>query len=435
MAAKRANKPKGKPAAKPKPRITTRRVQATEKLPPPQRNGSLSLGDLRPDPQNARRHTPRNIGTIVDALHKVGAARSIVIDEDNVILAGNGVFEAAGEAGIERVHVVDADGETIIAVRRSGLTKKQKAELAIADNRAAELAEWDVPALTGLADEVGLDLKDVGFSDEDMRGLRLGDDAGEATEDEAPDAADVERRCKAGDLWELGTHRLLCGDSTNAENVGRLLAGAVPFIMVTDPPYGVEYDPALRSENRTGKVSNDDRANWSETYALFPGAVAYVWHAGWFVGVVANDLDGIGFERRVYIVWAKPHFQLGRGHYHWQHEPCWYAVRKGATAKWCGDRTQSTLWDIAHVTPNSSDDGQTVHGTQKPVECMARPIRNHGGPDDDVYDPFVGSGTTIIAAEQLGRRCFAMELSEEYCDVVLDRWEKFTGEKATKAGA
>jgi DNA modification methylase len=126
------------------------------------------------------------------------------------------------------------------------------------------------------------------------------------------------------------------------------------------------------------------------------------------------------------VIWRKPRFIISRGHYHWQHEPCWYAVRKGGSAKWCGDRSQSTVWDIA-----LKDGGEdTNHSTQKPVECMARPIRNHGGKDDDVYDPFLGSGTTIIAAEQLGRRCYGLELSPAYCDVIVARWEKLTGRKA-----
>lgn len=200
--------------------------------------------------------------------------------------------------------------------------------------------------------------------------------------------------------------------------------------MVTDPPYGVEYDPTLRSDNRTGKVENDDRSSWRESYSLFPGVVAYVWHAGWFVHVVAADLDACGFDRRSYLLWKKPHFQLGRGHYHWQHEPCWYAAK--GSSKWCGDRTQSTVWEIEHVLKTGDEDAETNHGTQKPVECMARPIRNHGGKSDDVYDPFLGSGTTLIAAEQLGRRCFGLEISETYCDVILARWEKLTGKTATR---
>jgi DNA modification methylase len=237
-----------------------------------------------------------------------------------------------------------------------------------------------------------------------------------------------------GDLLILGEHRLLCGDSTKAEDVGRLLDGAVPFLMVTDPPYGVEYDPAwrhrsgLNNSERVGKVSNDDRVDWTDAYRLFPGHVAYVWHAGRFAADLTLNLRDAGFEVRTQIIWRKSRFAIGRGHYHWQHEPAWYAVREGGSAKWCGDRTQSTVWDI----DGKDQDAETRHGTQKPVEAMARPVRNHGGKGDDVYDPFLGSGTTVIAAEQLGRRCFAMEVSPQYCDVAVQRWENFTGKKAKR---
>jgi DNA modification methylase len=264
-------------------------------------------------------------------------------------------------------------------------------------------------------------------------------------EDEVPEPPKV-AITKTGDLWQLGAHRLLCGDSTKAEDVERLLGNRKPFIMVTDPPYGVEYDSDWRLEagvNKpwqklaSGKVQNDDRVDWSESYKLFPGHVAYVWHAGRFAADLVVNLRAAAFEVRTQIIWSKPSLVMSRGHYHWQHEPCWYAVRKGGSAKWCGDRKQSTLWQIAnmHRTQGSVDDGKTIHSTQKPVECMARPIRNHGDKDDDVYDPFLGSGTTMIAAEQLGRRCFAMELDPIYVDVAVARWERLTGKKAKRITA
>ena len=161
-----------------------------------------------------------------------------------------------------------------------------------------------------------------------------------------------------------------------------------------------------------------------------------MWHGGVHAAEVATSLTASGFEIRSQIMWAKPTLVMGRGHYHWQHEPCWYAVRKGATASWSGDRKQTTVWDIAnmHRTQGDVDDGKTNHSTQKPVECMLRPIRNHGGKDDHVYDPFVGSGTTIIAAEQVERRCFALELTPTYCQMAIDRWEAFTGHRAVKCG-
>ena len=217
----------------------------------------------------------------------------------------------------------------------------------------------------------------------------------------------------------------------------RLFNGTVPFLMVTDPPYGVAYDPewrhrfGLNDSERTGKVTNDDRVDWTDAYRLFPGRVAYVWHAGRYAAELSGHLASAGFGVRAQLIWRKPRFAISRGHYHWQHEPCWYAVRDGGSAKWCGDRSQSSVWDIAQKDTT----GDTTHGTQKPVECMARPVRNHGGHEDHVYDPFLGSGTTVMAAEQLGRRCYGIEISLGYVDVIVRRWEAFTGKKASRVDA
>ena len=216
--------------------------------------------------------------------------------------------------------------------------------------------------------------------------------------------------------------------------MARLLDGVQPHLMVTDPPYGVNYDPAWRNETgaaqtkRTGKVANDDRADWREAWALFPGDVAYVWHGALHAGTVAESLSATGFDIRAQIVWAKERLVPSRGHYHWQHEPCWYAVR--GKGHWSGDRTQTTLWTI----PSRDQDAATVHGTQKPVECMRRPILNNSSPGQAVYEPFCGSGTTLIAAETTGRACHAMEIDPAYVDVAVQRWQAFTGEVATLEG-
>ena len=175
-----------------------------------------------------------------------------------------------------------------------------------------------------------------------------------------------------------------------------------------------------------GKVLNDNRADWREAWALFPGEVAYVWHAGSFSPTVAESLVTCGFNLYSLIVWAKNNLVIGRGHYHPKHEPCWYAVKKGGTGHWQGDRKQTTLWEI-----NKPQKSETGHSTQKPIECMRIPIENNSKPGDEIYDPFSGSGTTIIAAEQTGRRCYAMELSPNYVDVAVRRWQNFTGKRAT----
>jgi DNA modification methylase len=226
-----------------------------------------------------------------------------------------------------------------------------------------------------------------------------------------------------GQVWEIGRHWVMCGDSTSAEDVAALLGGAKPLLMVTDPPYGVEYDAAWRIDalqggvakgTAVGKVTNDDRADWREAWALFPGDVVYVWHAMRTQHAAATSLIASGIEIRAEIVWAKNALVISQGHYHPQHESCFYAVRKGATGRWAGDRNQTTLWKI-----DKQRKSETGHSTQKPLECMARPIRNHDAPE--VYDPFLGSGTTAVAAEQLDRTCYGMEIEPKYVAVTLQR--------------
>lgn len=254
---------------------------------------------------------------------------------------------------------------------------------------------------------------------------------------------------KPGDLWLLGQHRLLCGDSTDADSVARLLDRVTtPLLMTADPPYGVTYDPAWRQKaaeagrikfgaKRTAAVTGDQQVDWSAAWKLFPGDIAYVWHAGVLGSEVRAHLVESGFQVRNQIVWIKPSFAISRGHYNWQHEPCWYAVRVGRSAKWSGDHSQSTVWKAA--PPGMSDaprEGtETDHGAQKPVALYAIPIRNHGKKGDGVYDPFVGSGTSIVAAEQVERSCFGLEIEPRFCDVVVERWQNLTGQKSKRAGS
>ena len=373
---------------------------------------AVPIDDLHHDPSNARVHSDRNIDAIKSSLAMFGQIKPVVVQRQGMIVrAGNGTLAAARALGWTTIAAVVLDVDNATAV-----------QLAIADNRTGDLAEWDEATLAKLLEPMDAAMRDA-----------IG-----ATEDEVPPVP-ANPVSKLGDLWLLGRHRLLCGDSTVAANVDLLLAGAKPFLMVTDPPYGVNYDPEWRvgaglntDAARSGKVLNDDNASWPGAYKLFAGAVAYVWHAGVHAGAVAVDLHASDLLIRGQIIWRKERFSIGRGAYHWGHEPCWYAVRKGASAKWCGDRSQSTVWDIKRPqVGEAGEDMLTDHGTQKPVECMARPIRNHGGLDDAVYDPFLGSGTTLIACEQLGRVCFGMELSPGYCDVIVQRWQAATGSAAT----
>jgi len=257
--------------------------------------------------------------------------------------------------------------------------------------------------------------------------------------DDAPELP-VSPVAVSGDLWVLGRHRLLCGDATDKDDVERLLEAERPHLMIVDPPYGVEYDPDWRNRadrksgrpigaRATGRPANDHRSDWSAAWELFPADVVYQWHAGLHASDTQHALEEAGFEVRAQIIWAKHQFVIGRGHYHVQHEPCWYGVRKGASGHWKGDRSQSTIWNIDK--PLKSETG---HSTQKPVECMLRPIENNSKVGDAVYDPFVGSGTTIIATEMTGRHCYAIEIDPKYVDCAILRWQHFMGEKATLDG-
>ncbi len=240
-------------------------------------------------------------------------------------------------------------------------------------------------------------------------------------------AAELQQKWQVqrGQIWQIGKHRLMCGDSTSAEDVARLLDGAEPYLMITDPPYGVDYDPEWRNKaaaegklayaaSRVGRFENDTRADWSDVYRLWPCKVLYTWSPGGdHIITTGKAIIDAGFEIRNQIIWAKPHFPISRGHYTYRHEPCWYAVRKGANARWIGPANESTLWQIS--LDKNVDGG---HSTQKPIECMARPMRNHEG---DVADPFLGSGTTIVAAEQTNRICYGVEIEPKYCAVTLER--------------
>jgi len=380
---------------------------------------------LKPWPKNPRKNDGEPVVRVAESIKRFGFAAPIVArTETREIIAGHTRWKAAQSLQL-----------TQVPVRFLDISEREAHLLALADNRLGELAEWDTPELQSILTSYDLgDQMVAGWTEKDLRELERaarGDE--ELVDDEAPEPP-ANPVTKPGDLWLLGKHRLVCGDCTDPKMVGLARAALEPFLMCTDPPYGVNYDPewrkraGLNNSDRMGDVPNDDRASWTDAWKLHVGRVAYVWCGGLHSDQVGLDLRAAGYNLRSQIIWRKPSLVISRGHYHWQHEPCWYAVREGKTSRWSGDRTQSTVWDLARK------DGQdvTVHSTQKPIECMARPIRNHGTTGDVVYDPFCGSGTTLMAAEQLGRVCVALELSPAYCDVIVERWQKLTGDKAQR---
>lgn len=395
---------------------------------PPLRLEYLDPATLADNGRNWRTHPKAQLDALGDVIAEVGWAGALLYNEQLGRLVD-------GHARKK----IPTKGQPV-PVLIGSWTEAEEAKILATLDPIAAMAESDSAALDAL-------LRDVDTGSEALQtmlgnlaksaGLYAGPADGLTDPDDVPDVPD-EPITQPGDLWLLGEHRLLCGDSTTVADVEQLLDGAKPALMVTDPPYGVEYDPNWRNEaadkglfahavRRVGEVANDERVDWTDAWSLSPADVAYCWHADRHASTVQSSLESAKFEIRCQIVWAKSRFAISRGHYNWQHEPCWYAVRKGATAHWAGSHSESTVWEI-----NLDKNVDGGHSTQKPVECMQRPIRNHEG---DVYDPFLGSGTTLIAAEQLGRRCYGLEIEPKYCDVIVRRWEAFTGKTAERVTA
>lgn len=387
---------------------------------------TIPLASLIPYARNARTHSDAQIAQIAASIREFGWTNPVLVDGQNGVIAGHGRLLAARKLGLTEVPTIEL----------SHLTPAQKRAYILADNRLALSAGWDEDMLRIELGDLhldGFDLALTGFDPDEIASFLIDPSSGLTDPDDVPELPE-KPASRTGDVWRMGRHRLICGDSTDPKVADIALAGVRPLLMATDPPYGVDYDPAWRnraglgSSQRVGKVENDHRADWREAWALFPGDVAYVWHGALHAVTVADSLTACGFDIRAQIIWAKERLVLGRGHYHWQHEPCWYAVRGGG--HWFGDRKQTTLWQIA----SRGQDAETVHCTQKPVECMKRPIENNSSPGQAVYEPFCGSGTTIIAAEMTGRACHAIELSPAYVDVAVQRWQAFTGEQAVLEG-
>ena len=378
---------------------------------------TVKIDTITFDPANARKHSIKNLDAIKASLTRFGQQKPIVIDSNGVVRAGNGTLMAAKALGWSTISVV-----------RSALEGSEATAYAIADNRSAELAEWDDDALAQT-------LAALQIEDEDLA-LATGYDAKEIDALLAPDIVDeddvpeppADAITKHGDLWILGEHRLLCGDSTKAEDVARLMDGKQASLMVTDPPYGVDYDGGQVNEKKRERLKGDDTTHVFDAalaiaISAVPKGAWYVWHAGKYAEPVYAAIRSCGYEVRALIIWnkLKAHYGAPSAHYCQKHEPCLYAVN--GSASFIGPTNEVTVWDIDQPSRNE------YHPTQKPMECMARAIRNHDAPL--VYDPFLGSGTTLIAAEQLGRTCYGMEISPAYCDVIVKRWEILTGKKAT----
>lgn len=381
--------------------------------------------------KNARLHSEKQIDQIADSIKNFGFNDPIEIDNNNVIVSGHARLQAAIKLGLKEVPVI---------VHEHMDDVKKKAYI-LAANRLAMSSSWDNELLQSEMMDLNrndFDLLLTGFSGEEINDI-LNPDILESRlvdENEVDDIEEGDPITKQGDLWILGDHRLLCGSSTVETDVDRLLRGQKPNTMITDPPYGVKYEASWRAQakgrkkterEQTSNLMNDDQADWYDAYVLFPGSVAYVWHASSFTDVVMDGLRRAGFEIKQQIIWNKNIHALSRSDYHYKHEPCWYAVKKGADRNWIGGRTQMTVWDVQTV---QSEKDKTSHPTQKPVEIYMRSIKHHTNPGEYIYDPFGGSGTLIIACEKSMRRALTMELDPKFCDVIIKRFLKFSGKTA-----
>jgi DNA modification methylase len=425
----------------------------------PWRNRITGSGQETPDqllanPANWRIHPKAQQAALAGALDQVGWVQQVLVNQRSG-------FVVDGHA---RVALALSRGEASVPVLYVDLAPEEEALVLATLDPIGAMAGRDDEKLRTLLAEVTVDDAGLAALLSDLAGVKVG----RSDPDEVPEPSE-EPYVKAGELWTLGDHRLLCGDATSPKDVARLLAGATPTLLSTDPPYGVSLDPTWRDGvynalgpaeapymridgqpdvegatpatrgrhartqgHRNTTFSGDTRVDWSDAFALVPSlTVGYVWHAGVHAAEVADGLVRIGFEIVAQVIWDKGLFAMGRSWYHWAHEPCWVVRKPGIPNLYLGTRDQSTIWRAPSpkMIMSGSTEEKYDHPAQKPVVLSEIPIRNHAG---DVYDPFVGSGTTLIAAERLGRRCYAIELDPRYAQVAIERWQAFTGRAAVR---
>lgn len=391
-------------------------------------SGEEQLDQIMFNPRNWRIHPLNQQNALKGVLEEVGWVEDVIINKRTGEEWGKDRGVETLVDGHLRCQLAAREGAKTIPVKYVDLSPEEEALVLATLDPIAAMAATDKVKLDDLFSDIQSDNENVQKMLEEIaekERLEYGKQEIDA-EPQIDRAAELNEKwqVKTGDLWQIGEHKLLCGDSTKREDVERVMD--IPLnLCVTDPPYGVDYDANWRNDAaekgllsyaaiRVGHVENDTNDDWRAAWGLFTGDVLYCWHADRRASVVQESIESCGFEIRAQIIWAKKHFVIGRGHYTPRHEPCWYAVRKGKTAQFIGDKMQTTLWDDIYLDRNV----EGGHSTQKPLTCMARPIQNHIG---DVYDPFLGSGTTLIACEQLGRKCRAIEISPAYCAVTLER--------------
>lgn len=384
----------------------------------------VAVEALIPYAKNSRTHSDAQVAQIAASIKEFGWTNPILVDGTKGIIAGHGRLMAARKLGLVKVPVIEL----------KDMTESQKKAYVIADNQLAMNAGWDIELLKiEVADlnEDGFDLELLGFDNKMLDSLLEPEvKEGLTDEDQVPEVP-KEPKTKLGDVYILGEHRLMCGDSTSIEQVEKLTDGLVD-ILVTDPPYNVNYEGATKDKLKIMNDSMDDStfrqflrdAFVAANAVMKQGAVYYIWHAdseGYNFRGACRDA---GWTVRQTLIWAKDSMVMGRQDYHWKHEPCLYGWKDGAAHLWASDRKQTTI--IECKKPRVND----IHPTMKPVELMEYQILNNTKGQDVVLDLFGGSGSTLIACEKTGRKARLMELDPKYCDVIVKRWEDFTGKQA-----
>lgn len=391
--------------------------------------GEADPKQLTANPINFRKHPKRQQDAINGSLDALGWIQTVIVNKRTGRIID----------GHLRVDQAIAHGESSVPVQWVDLSESEEGQALLSLDPIAAMAETNRQAMTDILKQINETqemlapyLEDIGKSNNiDMSDI-FGKD-----EDDPPDESQAESfrekwGVQSGQVWELEDHRVMCGDCTIHNNTKLVIEDDKPIMMVTDPPYGVNYDPLWRktkglSKNcvNSGLVLNDDNPSWYQVFNHSNADVAYVWCSSLHIPIVQKDLEDSGYHIRSHIIWNKDIQIIGRGDYHWKHEPCLYAVKKGCSSKRTKDRTQNTVWDIPSINSFNNHEKLETHGTQKPIECMQKPINNHYF--EYIFDPFLGSGTTLIACENLHRKCRGIEISPEYVAVTIERWHRLTG--------
>ena len=387
-----------------------------------------STAEITPYARNSRTHSDEQVAQVAASIKEFGWTNPILVDETNTIIAGHGRLMAAQRMGLAEVPTI----------MLANLTEAQKRAYVIADNKLALNAGWDEEMLAVEIEDLisdGFDLDLIGFEAEEIDTLlaeanKVSDGL---TDDDAVPELPEEPVSKPGDVWLLGRHRVVCGDATVQSDIDKVMDGQLADMVLTDPPYNIAYEGGSKKRNAIANdqmQSGDFRQFLCDTFStadtvMKKGAVFYIWHAQSESYDVMGACRDIGWPIRQVLIWNKDNSAFGRSDYHWKHEPCLYGWKEGAGHLWAADRKQTTVLDFKR--PARSD----LHPTMKPVDLVAYQIENNTKGADLVLDVFAGSGSTLIAAEKTGRNARLVELDPKYCDVIVKRWQDFTGLTAT----